>query len=309
MTNMKIMSAAVIGLNCSIVEVEADILPNRPQLQIVGLPDMAVQESKQRVRSAIKNAGLEWPRGQVTVNLAPADLRKEGPAYDLPVALAILAADKSLKNAAAGEEALFVGELALDGHLRPVNGILSIAIMAREKGIKKIFVPRKNAAEAALITGVEVYAPESLLEIYFHLKGEKIITKYEIEERAEEKLPLDSRFDMAYVRGQEHAKRALEVAAAGEHNILMQGPPGSGKTMLARTMPTILPEMTLDESLEVTKIYSVSGLLPAAEPLIKTRPFRSPHHTASGTSLVGGGAWPKPGEISLAHRGVLFLNK
>ncbi|NMC51858.1 YifB family Mg chelatase-like AAA ATPase [Candidatus Kuenenbacteria bacterium] len=307
----KILSAAVIGLDCELVEVEADSINALPKFIVVGLPDAAVQESRQRVRSAVKNSGFPWPRGQVTVNLAPADLKKAGPAYDLPIALAILVAGKFLHLPADYSDALFVGELALDGHLRPVSGVLPLAIMARDQEIKKIFVPRENAAEAALIKDIEVYPIDSLAEVVLHLTGEFPIAPFELAESSatQEIVDIHSKFDMAYVQGQEHVKRALEIAAAGQHNILMSGPPGSGKTLLARSMPTILPEMTLEESLEVTKIYSVAGLLPPAEPLVKTRPFRSPHHTASGVSLVGGGAWPRPGEISLAHRGVLFLDE
>src|SRR3990167_4888608 len=306
----KILSAAVIGLNCELVEVEADSINAIPKLIIVGLPDLAVQESKQRVRSAVKNSGFPWPRGQITVNLSPADLKKAGPAYDLPIALAILIAGKHLHFSGDYDQAIFVGELALDGHLRPVSGILPLAIMARDLQIKKRFVPETNAAEAALINNLEVYPASSLAQVVLHLTGEVHIALFtQSALPLAEEISIPSKFDMAFVQGQEHVKRALEIAAAGQHNILMSGPPGSGKTLLARSMPTILPEMTLEESLEVTKIYSVAGLLPSNEPLVRSRPFRSPHHTASGVSLVGGGAWPRPGEISLAHRGVLFLDK
>jgi magnesium chelatase family protein len=306
----KILSAAIIGLNCEVVEVEADSINAMPKFIVVGLPDLAVQESRQRVRSAVKNSGFPWPRGQVTVNLAPADLKKSGPSYDLPIALAILIAGKFLHLPMDYSDALFVGELALDGHLRPVSGVLPLAIMARDQSIKKIFVPRENAAEAALIQDIEVYPVTSLAEAVLHLTGEIPIAPFQPSDSPLiEEINIPSKFDMAYVQGQEHVKRALEISAAGQHNILMSGPPGSGKTLLARSMPTILPEMTLEESLEVTKIYSVAGLLPPSEPLVKIRPFRSPHHTASGVSLVGGGAWPRPGEISLAHRGVLFLDE
>jgi len=308
----KIYSAAVIGLSCELVEVEADVVPNLPKFYIVGLPDVAVKESKQRVRSAIKNSGLTWPRGQINVNLAPADLKKAGPAYDLPIALSILIADSKLKLNPEDDRSIFVGELGLDGHLRPINGILSIAIMARDKKIKKIFLPKQNAPEASLIQGIEVYPIDSLSQIFLHLRQEKLIDNYKDGfnlDQFENKNKWNSKYDMAFIKGQEHVKRALEIAAAGQHNILMTGPPGSGKTLLARTMPTILPQMTIEESLEVTRIYSVAGILPGNKPLMDERPFRSPHHTASGVSLVGGGTWPKPGEISLAHRGVLFLDE
>ena len=272
----KILSAAVIGLNCELVEVEADSINAIPKLIIVGLPDLAVQESKQRVRSAVKNSGFPWPRGQITVNLAPADLKKAGPAYDLPIALAILIAGKHLHFSGDYDQAIFVGELALDGHLRPVSGILPLAIMARDLQIKKIFVPDTNAAEAALINNLEVYPASSLAQVVLHLTGEVHIALFTPSALPlAEEISIPSKFDMAFVQGQEHVKRALEIAAAGQHNILMSGPPGSGKTLLARSMPTILPEMTLEESLEVTKIYSVAGLLPSNEPLVRSRPFRS----------------------------------
>lgn len=305
----KILSAAVVGLNCGLVEVEADIVPNRPQIHIVGLPDTAVQEAKQRVRSAVKNSAIDWPRGQININLAPADLKKQGPAYDLPIALALLLADKKIPPADIFERALFIGELSLDGHLRPVNGVISIALMARQQQVTKIFLPKENAAEAALIEGVQVYPVGSLKQLISYLKGEEEITVYQNSFNPLEQSLDEVKYDMAHIKGQEHVKRALEIAAAGAHNILMQGPPGSGKTLLARTMPTILPKMVLEESLEVTKIYSVAGLLPADKPLITQRPFRAPHHTASGVALVGGGTWPRPGEISLAHHGVLFLDE
>lgn len=303
----KVYSAALIGLDAQPVEVEADIGFGLPSFTIVGLPDTAVQESRDRVRSAIKNSGAIFPEVKITVNLAPADIKKEGPSYDLPIAIAILQAGGQLNFDAEGK--IFVGELALNGKLRHVNGILSIALACQKRKIKTLFVPKINAQEASLIPGIEIIPVESLPELISHLRGEKLIPKHQPTQNFLKKEEEQSPYDMAYIKGQEHAKRALEIAAAGLHNLLMSGPPGSGKTLLARTIPTILPKMTLDEALEVTKIYSIAGLLPPGKPLILERPFRSPHHTASGVALVGGGTFPRPGEISLSHRGVLFLDE
>ena len=303
----KILSAAVVGLDAELVEVEADIL-NNPlgAFSIVGLPDAAVSESRERVRSAIKNSGLYFPKRKVTVNLAPADLRKQGPSYDLPIAISILAATNKIKRENFSN-LLFVGELALNGELRPVNGVLPIAIKAKNAGLSTMFVPVANAAEAKLVKDLEVMPVNNLIELVSHLEDRTTIaaapyTEFNFANAAIE-------FDMAHIKGQEHVKRAMEIAAAGAHNVLMSGPPGSGKTLIARTMPSILPDLSLKEALEITKIYSVAGELPPATALMTSRPFRSPHHTASGVALVGGGAWPRPGEISLAHRGVLFLDE
>jgi len=303
----KILSAAVVGLDAELVEVEADIL-NNPlgAFSIVGLPDTAISESRERVRSAIKNSGLYFPKRKVTVNLAPADLRKQGPSYDLPIAISILAATKKI-NCEDFSNFLFVGELALNGELRPVNGILPIAIKAKNKGLTAMFVPAANAAEAKLVKDLEVIPINNLVELIAHLEGRKPIPGAPYTEFNFTNAVIE--FDMAYIKGQEHVKRAMEIAAAGAHNVLMSGPPGSGKTLIARTMPSILPNLSLKEAIEITKIYSVAGELPAETALMTSRPFRAPHHTASGVALVGGGTWPRPGEISLAHRGVLFLDE
>lgn len=303
----KILSAAVVGLDAELVQVEADI-SNNPlgAFIIVGLPDAAVSESRERVRSAVKNSGLYFPKRKVTVNLAPADLRKQGPSYDLPIAISILAATKKI-NCEDFSRFLFVGELALNGELRPVNGVLPIAIKAKNESLAAMFVPAANAREAKLVKDLEVIPVNNLIELVAHLEGRKPIPGAPYTEFNFDNIKIE--FDMAYIKGQEHVKRAMEISAAGAHNVLMSGPPGSGKTLIARTMPSILPNLSLKEAIEITKIYSVAGELPAETALMTSRPFRSPHHTASGVALVGGGTWPRPGEISLAHRGVLFLDE
>ncbi|MFH1822568.1 MAG: YifB family Mg chelatase-like AAA ATPase [Patescibacteria group bacterium] len=304
----KILSAAVIGLEAEIVEVEADTGGGELGIiSVVGLPDMAVSESKERVRSAIKNSGFFLPRVKVTINLAPADLKKHGPSYDLPIAVSLMLAANSFHLAGQTEAMLFVGELALSGDIRPINGVLPIAIKARDVGIKTVFVPRDNAIEAKLVKELEVIPVDNLKKLVRHLQENELIEPAVYQEFDFSKV--DTLNDMAHIRGQEHVKRAMEIAAAGAHNMLMFGPPGSGKTLIARTMPSILPNLSLTEALEITKIYSVAGQLPNDVSLMNSRPFRSPHHTASGVALVGGGTLPKPGEISLAHRGVLFLDE
>ncbi len=304
----KVTSCAVVGLEAAPIEVEVDIGRGLPSITIVGLPDMAVQESRERVRAAIRNTGLRFPEGRLTVNLAPADLRKEGPAYDLPIAVGVLLASEQIFADLDG--AIIMGELSLDGSVRHVSGVLPMASQAHEQGFKTLYVPAADAAEASLIEGVDVYPIDTLLARIDHLTGHKRIMPFESQWAwdAEDTLPPYAT-DLAEIKGQEHVKRALEVAAAGGHNLLMVGPPGAGKTLIARSMPSILPRLTLSEALDVTRVYSVADALPAGEPLIRHRPFRAPHHTVSYAGLVGGGRWPKPGEISLAHRGVLFLDE
>jgi magnesium chelatase family protein len=304
----KILSCAVVGLEGEIVECEVDVSRRGlPSLAMVGLPDAAVREAKDRVESAIKNSGFPFPQGRMVVNLAPADLRKEGPTYDLPIAVGIMVAAGQV--VADVTDCVFLGELSLDGTLRHAHGILPMVALARERGIHAAYVPAVDAEEAALLPDIAIYPVPTLASLLLHLSGAA-----PIERLAQTEVPRAPRggwsgTDFADIKGQEHVKRALEVAAAGGHNVMMSGPPGSGKTLLARAIPSILPAMSPDETLDATKIYSVAGLLPADTPLINQRPFRAPHHTISHAGLVGGGRNPRPGEITLSHRGVLFLDE
>jgi magnesium chelatase family protein len=302
----RIYSCSIIGLETAIVEVEVDTGQGLPAMIIVGLPDTAVQESRERVQMAIRNAGMMYPRKRITVNLAPASVRKEGPAYDLPIALAVLVATEQIPQGAFSN-ALVVGELSLDGSVRHVRGILPMAAAARQLGFTRMFVPEADAAEAALIPNLEIIPVRTIHDLIGHVKGENPIPAYPTVEISE--IQIEVQTDFQEIKGQEHAKRALEIAAAGGHNVLMSGPPGTGKTLLARALPAILPRMTIEEALDVTRIYSIADKLPRDVPLVRSRPFRAPHHTISHAGLVGGGNTPHPGEISLAHRGVLFLDE
>lgn len=304
----KVISGATVGLNSVLVEVEVDITKKGlPTFKIVGLPGKEIEEAKERVRSAIKNSGLEFPRYKITINLTPADLPKKGPAYDLPIALGILLADGKIK--ANLSTALILGELSLDGSLRHTNGVLPLALLAKQKKLKNIFLPYVNAPEAGVVKNLNVFPVKSLIQLIYHLTQIEPMVKQKPIAFGSLKKESIFDFDMEDILGQEQAKRALEIVAAGAHNILMTGPPGAGKTLLARTLPSILPQLTEKEALQVTKIYSITGNLPPGEALITQRPFRSPHHTTSRIGLIGGGSKPSPGEISLAHRGVLFLDE
>ncbi|HEU0021539.1 MAG TPA: YifB family Mg chelatase-like AAA ATPase [Dehalococcoidia bacterium] len=302
-------SCAVAGLDGYIVQVEVDVAQGLPAFNVVGLPDTAVQEARERVRAALRNSDCEFPLRRITINLAPADLKKAGPAYDLPMAVAILLS--SGRVSLPGESSVFLGELSLDGSLRHTNGILPMVSVAKDQGFEAVYVPAADANEAALVEGIRVYSIPTLRDLISHLAGETRIapTTSNIDVLIHGNRQVPDGVNLADIKGQEHAKRALEVAAAGFHNLLLNGPPGSGKTMLARALPSILPQMTAAEALDVTKIYSISGALPSDCPLVSRRPFRAPHYTISNAGLVGGGRTLRPGEITMSHRGVLFLDE
>ncbi|MBI2589744.1 YifB family Mg chelatase-like AAA ATPase [Candidatus Berkelbacteria bacterium] len=300
-----ITSLALVGLEGELVQVEVDLTRGLPGLTLVGLPDKSVEEAKERVRSAIINSGQNFPVRHIIINLAPANLKKVGPAYDLSIALGILAADQQIKPLS--DTSAFLGELSLNGAVRPITGVLALALSAKKRGLDTLYVPMDNSAEAASVKDLTIYAIRTLKELIAHLASQTLLNPVQATTFSQDQQQFST--DFGDIQGQEFAKRALEIAAAGGHNVLMSGPPGAGKTLLSNAFPSILPPMTEEEILEVTKIHSIAGVLPFGIGLLTTRPIRSPHHTASAISLIGGGAWPKPGEISLAHRGVLFMDE